>query len=155
MGCARLPCAAGPVKVERMRQESGTLTIQTSGRALIDVTGEVAAWFTETGIAQGVLTLMVRHTSASLTIQENAAREVRSDILLWLDRLAPEGAQYDHDSEGADDMPAHLKAMLTGVTLSIPVLDGGMRLGTWQGIYLCEHRVRPHRREIALHLIGK
>ena len=137
-----------------MRQASTTLVIDTPGRGLIDATAQIAQWIATRQIAEGLLTLMVRHTSASLTIQENAAREVRADILAWLDRLAPEGQHYDHDSEGPDDMPAHLKAMLTGVTLSIPVLDGQMRLGTWQGIYLCEHRRRPHRREIAVHLFG-
>lgn len=137
-----------------MRQASTTLTIPTSGRALIEITGEVAGWVAGTGLREGLLTLLCRHTSASLLIQENAAREVRADLLAWFDRLAPEGDHYRHDDEGPDDMPAHLRATLTGVNLQIPVLEGRMRLGTWQGLYLAEHRRMPHRREIAMHLIG-
>ena len=102
-----------------------------------------------------MLTVFCRHTSASLLIQENAAREVRSDILDWLDRVAPEDGGWAHDDEGPDDMPAHLKAILTGVSLSIPVVNGHLALGTWQGIYLAEHRARPHRRQVVLHLIGE
>ena len=109
----------------------------------------------ETAIADGLLTLLCRHTSASLLIQENAARAVRADLAAWLDRLAPEADHYAHDDEGPDDMPAHLRAVLTGVTLSIPVANSRMRLGTWQGVYLAEHRRAPHRREIAVHLIGE
>jgi secondary thiamine-phosphate synthase enzyme len=115
----------------------------------------MAEWLAQTGIEEGLLTLLCRHTSASLLIQENAAREVRVDIAAWLDRLAPEGAHYAHDDEGPDDMPAHLKATLTGVNLQIPVIDGRMALGIWQGIYLAEHRRRPHCREIAVHLMGE
>lgn len=118
------------------------------------MTAAIAEWLRETGIEEGLLTLLCRHTSASLLIQENAAREVRSDLVGWLDRIAPEGPHYAHDDEGPDDMPAHLKAVLTGVNLSIPVIGGRMALGTWQGIYLAEHRRAPHRRQIALHLMG-
>jgi len=105
-------------------------------------------------MAEGLLTLLCRHTSASLTIQENAAPAVQRDLLAWLARIAPEDGRYLHDDEGPDDMPAHIRAMLTGVTLSIPVIGGRLALGTWQGLYLVEHRRAPHRREIALHLLG-
>lgn len=138
-----------------MRQCSNVITVATTGPGLVEITRQVTEWIEQTGIDEGVLTLLCRHTSASLTIQENAAPAVRGDIVRWLSRLAPEDAGYAHDDEGPDDMPAHLKAMLTGVTLSIPVNDGRMMLGTWQGIYLVEHRRRGHRREIAAHLIGE
>lgn len=138
-----------------MRQWSTVLAFDTPGRGFTEITHEVAAWLDETGLDEGLLTLLCRHTSASLLIQENAARAVRQDLARWLDRLAPESADYAHDDEGPDDMPAHLRATLTGVTLSIPVMGGAMRLGTWQGIYLAEHRRAPHRREVALHVIGE
>ena len=137
-----------------MRQLSTTLTIATPGRGLTDITPDVVAWVAASGIGEGLLTLLARHTSASLLIQENAAREVPGDLARWFDRLAPEGDHYAHDDEGPDDMPAHLRSVLTGVTLSLPVLQGRPRLGTWQGIWLAEHRRAPHCREIALHLIG-
>jgi secondary thiamine-phosphate synthase enzyme len=135
-----------------MRQATTILEFRTGGRGF---TGEVARWIAGTGIAEGLATLLCRHTSASLLIQENAAREVRTDLLAWFDRLAPENAGYVHDDEGPDDMPAHLKAALTGVNLAIPVQHGRMLLGTWQGIWLAEHRRAPHRREIAVHLLGE
>jgi secondary thiamine-phosphate synthase enzyme len=138
-----------------MRQASTILTIATPGRGFTEITREVAGWLGESGIAEGVLTLLCRHTSASLLIQENAARAVRTDLAAWFERLAPEGGTYAHDDEGPDDMPAHLRATLTGVNLSIPVTGGRMLLGTWQGIYLAEHRRAPHRREVALHVIGE
>ena len=138
-----------------MRQVSTTLTFDTQGRGFTDITRAIAEWVGQSGIGEGLLTLLCRHTSASLLIQENAAREVRQDLAAWLDRLAPEGAHYAHDDEGPDDMPAHLKATLTGVNLSIPIIGDRMALGTWQGIYLAEHRRMPHRREIAAHLIGQ
>lgn len=137
-----------------MRQAGTTLGFDTPGRAMVEITDDIASWLVATGIEAGLLTVFCRHTSASLVIQENAARAVRSDFLAWLDQIAPEGPQYDHDSEGPDDMPAHLKAALTGVSLSIPVRNGAMMLGTWQGVFLVEHRIRPHRREIALHCSG-
>jgi secondary thiamine-phosphate synthase enzyme len=137
-----------------MRQASTTLRFDTLGRGLTDVTAAVGDWLAGTRMDEGLLTLLCRHTSASLLIQENAARAVRSDLLAWFDRLAPEGDHYRHDDEGPDDMPAHLRATLTGVNLQIPVAGGRMRLGTWQGIYLAEHRRMPHRREIAVHLMG-
>jgi len=138
-----------------MLQHQTTLTIQTPGPGLIEITGEIAQWIASTGIASGLLTAHCMHTSASLLINENAAPAVGRDLLAWLDRIAPESDAYEHDSEGPDDMPAHLKAALTGVGLSIPVAQGRMLLGTWQGIFLAEHRARPHRRSIALHLLAE
>ena len=137
-----------------MQQGSTILAFDTPGRGFTEITREVADWLAGTGISEGVLSLLCRHTSASLLIQEIAARAVRHDLGQWLERLAPEGGDYAHDDEGPDDMPAHLRATLTGVTLSIPVMRGRMTLGTWQGIYLAEHRRAPHRREVALHVIG-
>lgn len=137
-----------------MRQAVGTLTIDTRRKGLVEITSAVLAWVDEQEIGDGLLTLFCRHTSASLVIQENAAPAVRRDMEAYFDRLAPESSVYDHDDEGPDDMPAHLKAALTGVQLSIPVMNGAPMLGTWQGIYLFEHRIHPHRRSIALHLIG-
>jgi secondary thiamine-phosphate synthase enzyme len=138
-----------------MRQASTILSLETPGRGFTEITREVGRWIDGTGIAEGMLTLLCRHTSASLLIQENAAPAVRTDLARWLDRLAPEDGGYLHDDEGPDDMPAHLRATLTGVNLSIPVQRGRMLLGTWQGVYLVEHRRAPHRREVALHLIGE
>ena len=137
-----------------MEQATTELEIETAGPSLVEFTREVADWLSDQRIATGLLTLFCRHTSASLVIQENAAREVRSDMLAYFDRLAPEGPHYKHDSEGPDDMPAHLRAALTQTHLAIPVVGGAMALGTWQGIYLFEHRRAPHRRRIALHLVG-
>ncbi|HUD29101.1 MAG TPA: secondary thiamine-phosphate synthase enzyme YjbQ [Novosphingobium sp.] len=138
-----------------MRQASTILSFDTPGRGFTDITVAMAGWLTKSGISEGLLTLLCRHTSASLLIQENAAPEVRTDLAEWLDRIAPESSGYAHDDEGPDDMPAHLRATLTGVNLQIPVIDGRMALGTWQGIYLAEHRRMPHRRQIAVHLIGQ
>ncbi|MED5547347.1 secondary thiamine-phosphate synthase enzyme YjbQ [Novosphingobium decolorationis] len=137
-----------------MKQASDILTFATAGCGLVEITREVADWARGAQVEQGLLTLLCRHTSASLLIQENAAPEVRPDIVDWLDRLAPEGPHYRHDDEGPDDMPAHLRAILTGVNLQIPIIDGRLALGTWQGIYLAEHRRRPHHRQVAVHLIG-
>jgi secondary thiamine-phosphate synthase enzyme len=138
-----------------MNQASTQLTFQTPGPGLTEITDEVAQWIAQTGITTGLLTLLCRHTSASLLITENASPAVWRDMRRWLEQLAPEGDRYEHDDEGPDDMPAHLKAALTGVTLSIPVAGGRMALGTWQGIFLAEHRAHPHRRTIAAHLIGE
>ncbi len=137
-----------------LRQASGRLTVSTPGRALVEITREVARWVDDQGMDEGLLTLFCRHTSASLLIQENAAPAVKTDLLDWLARIAPEDASYAHDDEGPDDMPAHIRAMLTGVQLCVPIMAGRMALGTWQGIYLAEHRRAPHRREVILHLIG-
>ena len=137
-----------------MKQAATTLTIRTPGRGFTELTAELARFAAQSGIGEGLLSLLCRHTSASLLITENAARAVRGDLAEWLERLAPEGADYAHDDEGPDDMPAHLRAALTGVTLAIPVAGGRMRLGTWQGVFLAEHRSAPHVREVAVHLIG-
>jgi secondary thiamine-phosphate synthase enzyme len=149
------PCTGHePPSPPALRQASTTLSLQTPGPGLHEFTHEAAPWVAAQGMDSGLLTVFCRHTSASLCIQENAAREVRGDVLRWLDRLAPENAGYAHDDEGPDDMPAHLKSILTGVSLSIPVIGGRLALGTWQGLYLCEHRRRPHRRQVVLHLLG-
>ena len=132
-----------------------TLTVRTQRRGLLDITREVRGWVAVQGVATGLLTLFCRHTSASLLIQENAAREVRSDLETFFETIAPEDpGRYAHDDEGPDDMPSHLRTALTGVHLCIPVVDGELALGTWQGIYLFEHRQRPHERLIVLQLLG-
>ncbi|MCD0417188.1 secondary thiamine-phosphate synthase enzyme YjbQ [Rubrivivax sp. JA1024] len=133
---------------------SSSLTVQTGGAGFTDISREVAAFVTEAQARDGSVTVFVRHTSASLTIQENADPTVLADLATVLNRLAPENAGWRHDTEGADDMPAHVKTMLTSVSLQIPVLQGRLALGTWQGIYLIEHRARPHRREVVLQFIG-
>lgn len=136
------------------RQALGRLVVQTRGPGFTDITRAVAAWLVSIGLSEGLLTIHCRHTSASLTIQENADPDVRTDLLAAFDRLAPREAGYVHDAEGPDDMPAHIRAMLTGVSLSVPITGGRLALGTWQGLYLIEHRDRPHRRELILHAIG-
>lgn len=138
-----------------MRQARNVLAQSTRGKGLVEITAPILAWVIEQGIATGLLTLFCRHTSASLLIQENADATVRADLLRAFERLAPETGSYEHDVEGPDDMPAHIRAALTQTSLSIPVDRGRPVLGTWQGIYLFEHRARPHRREVALHLIGE
>jgi secondary thiamine-phosphate synthase enzyme len=130
------------------------LRIETPGPAVIEFTREAAGFLQQAQTGNGVLTAFVRHTSASLTIQENADPDVRRDLITALQRLAPEDAGWVHDMEGRDDMPAHIKAMLTGVSLSVPVEEGRMLLGTWQGLYLIEHRRAPHSRAITLQFIG-
>ena len=136
------------------RQEFHELTIPTRGRGLYNIALEIEKWIAAKKFRDGLLTAFVRHTSASLLIQENADPDVQSDLIAALDRLAPEDAPWIHDVEGPDDMPAHVKAMLNGVSLHVPVTGGKLALGTWQGIYLIEHRRRPHSREIALQFIG-
>ncbi|OWK29047.1 secondary thiamine-phosphate synthase enzyme YjbQ [Sphingomonas mucosissima] len=138
-----------------MRQQSTELSIRTPGQGLHEFTREVVAWVTDTGIAEGLLTLFIRHTSASLLIQENAAPAARRDLERWIARIAPESRDYEHDDEGPDDMPAHLRSAVTATSLTIPVRDGRPALGTWQGIYIFEHRRSAHRRQVALHLIGE
>jgi secondary thiamine-phosphate synthase enzyme len=133
---------------------TATLAIETRGQGFTEFTREAARFLAEAGAAQGVLYLFLRHTSASLVIQENADPDVRTDLVTALDRLAPADAGWVHDVEGPDDMPAHVKAMVTGVSLHVPVIDGRLALGTWQGIYLAEHRAQPHRREVVLQFIG-
>lgn len=137
-----------------MRQATGFLTIDTRRQGLLDISDVVRRWVADQEMRDGLLTIFCRHTSASLLIQENAAPEVRTDLEAYFARLAPESADYLHDDEGPDDMPAHLRTALTQVQLSIPVIAGEMALGTWQGIYLFEHRRRAHRRSLALHIAG-
>jgi secondary thiamine-phosphate synthase enzyme len=138
-----------------MQQQSGSLIIQTPGQGLHECTLQIVDWVKQTGITEGLLTLFIRHTSASLLIQENAAPAARRDVERYFAHVAPESQDYEHDDEGSDDMPAHLRSALTATSLSIPVAEGRAVLGTWQGIYLFEHRCAPHRRQIALHLIGE
>lgn len=139
-----------------MRQWQTEWTVPTPGRGLVELTDRVAGWVRESGAAQGLLTLFIRHTSASLLIQENADPQVRVDLQRFLDRLVPDGdALFRHVSEGPDDMPAHVRCALTQTQLSVPLLDGRLALGTWQGIYLFEHRRAPHERQVVLHLLGE
>jgi secondary thiamine-phosphate synthase enzyme len=139
-----------------MRQELGEFVVRTSGRGLYEITDEVVAWVREHGIGRGLLSLHVRHTSASLVIQENADPEVRRDFERFFSRLVPSGDPlFRHTAEGPDDMPAHVRSALTSTTLSIPVDGGAPALGTWQGIYVYEHRDAPHRRRVAAHLFGE
>ncbi|AGU49802.1 putative secondary thiamine-phosphate synthase [Variovorax paradoxus B4] len=138
-----------------LKQTTTTLDFDTDGRGLLEITRAVAQWVERTGYRTGLLTLFIRHTSASLLVQENADPEVQADLDRFLARLVPDGDPlFRHLDEGPDDMPAHVRSALTAVQLSIPVTNGRMALGTWQGIYLWEHRSRPHRRQVALHLIG-
>jgi secondary thiamine-phosphate synthase enzyme len=130
------------------------LTAQTSGRGFVDLSDEIAKFVRDAGATEGAVALFIRHTSASLTIQENADPTVLQDLITALDGLAPENAGWRHDTEGPDDMPAHIKTMLTATSLHIPVVKGELALGTWQAIYLIEHRARPHRREIVLQFAG-
>ena len=139
-----------------MRQSHGSLTLRTDGQGFYDVTDRVRSWASEQGLSDGLLTLYLRHTSASLLIQENADPDVQRDLQSFFAGLVPEDpALYRHDAEGPDDMPAHIKAALTQSQLAIPVADGHLLLGTWQGIFLFEHRSQPHRREAVLHLVGE
>ncbi|MEO5775174.1 MAG: secondary thiamine-phosphate synthase enzyme YjbQ [Sphingomicrobium sp.] len=139
-----------------IRQKTSVLSVRAARQGLHEITREIAAWVAESGIADGLLTLFCRHSSASLLIQENAAPAARRDLEAYFARIAPESATaYTHDDEGPDDMPAHLRTALTQTHLSIPVQRSRMLLGTWQGIYLFEHRREPHERSIALHLIGE
>ncbi len=138
-----------------MRQSQTTLDVTTPGRGLKEITRPVARWVADTGIATGLLTIFIRHTSASLLIQENADPEVQRDLERFFARLAPDGDPlFEHRSEGPDDMPAHVRCALTATQISVPVADGRLALGTWQGIYVYEHRRRQHTREVVLHLIG-
>lgn len=136
------------------RQALGRLVIETQGPGFTELTAEIARFVAESGIRDGLLMVFCRHTSASLTIQENADPDVQRDLMTALDRLAPRNAGYVHDAEGPDDMPSHIRTMLTGASAAVPVIAGKLALGTWQGLYLVEHRDRPHRREIVLHVVG-
>jgi secondary thiamine-phosphate synthase enzyme len=138
-----------------LRQSSTILPSRAPGRGLHEITERVRAFVADSGIREGLLTLFCRHTSASLLIQENAAPAARRDLETYFARLAPEDGCYEHDDEGPDDMPAHLRSALTATQLSIPVRGGELVLGTWQGIFLFEHRRRAPEREIALHLVGE
>jgi secondary thiamine-phosphate synthase enzyme len=138
-----------------LSQALGRLAVDTHGRGRIDLTRSLDRWLASVGAVDGLLTVLARHTSASLTIQENASPEVVPDLLDALDRLAPRSHPWRHDLEGDDDMPAHVKSTLTGVTLSLPVVDGRMDLGTWQAVWLVEHRDAPHQRTLSLHFLGR
>jgi secondary thiamine-phosphate synthase enzyme len=138
-----------------VQQEHREFGVRTQGKGLYELTDEIAGWVRQSTIREGLLTLHVRHTSASLLIQENADPQVQADLESYMSRLVPDGDPiFRHTSEGPDDMPAHVRSALTSTTLSIPVVDGGPALGTWQGIYLYEHRVASHHRRIAAHLLG-
>ena len=130
------------------------LTFETPGVGFFEFTRDAIRFLAEAGAKDGVLLVLLRHTSASLVIQENADPDVQRDLLTALDRLAPADAGWVHDTEGPDDMPAHIKAMVNGVSLHVPVADGALMLGTWQGLYLAEHRTQPHRRELVLQFVG-
>lgn len=139
-----------------MRQAQHSLMIQTRGKGLVEFTRQAADWVRAQGIATGLLTVFCRHTSASLLIQENADPDVVTDLESFFERIVPEDRTlYVHQTEGLDDMPAHIRSALTQVHLSIPVSAGRMVLGTWQGLYLFEHRSHPHRRDVVLHLVGE
>ena len=133
---------------------TATLAVDTPGEGFVEITREVARFVTEVRAADGTLFLFIRHTSASLAIQENADPDVRTDLVTALRRLAPEDGPWVHDTEGPDDMPAHVKSLLTGISLHVPVIGGALALGTWQGIYVAEHRARAHRREVVMQFIG-
>ncbi|MGE5546898.1 MAG: secondary thiamine-phosphate synthase enzyme YjbQ [Solirubrobacterales bacterium] len=138
-----------------MPQAHTVVTVATRGQGLVDVTAEVSAFVRASGIRTGLLTVFIQHTSASLTVQENADPDVLADLNAFFRRIVQEDpALYRHTMEGPDDMPAHIRAALTQTSLSIPVLDGRMALGTWQGLYVFEHRTRPHQRRVVLHLSG-
>jgi secondary thiamine-phosphate synthase enzyme len=146
---------APPAATDKALGVIGTsLAIRTRGPGFTEITEAVSDWLKRIGAAEGLLTVFIAHTSASLTIQENADPDVRRDLVDCLSRLAPESHPYRHASEGPDDMPAHIKAMLTSVSLSIPVVGGRTALGTWQGVYVVEHRARDHERRVELHFIG-
>lgn len=137
-----------------MQHTLSILTFQTDGPRLYEVTDHVDEWLAGTGIHRGVLTLLCQHTSAGLLITENASAAVHRDLVRWFDAAAPEGPGYEHSAEGPDDMPAHIKAVLSGNSLTIPVADGRMMLGTWQGVFIAEYRHEPHTRSLAAHLLG-
>ena len=137
-----------------IRQAQHQIVVATSGPGFVDVTAEVRRWLRDQDASDGLLTLFIRHTSASLLIQENADPDVQTDLMSALDALAPADRRWKHSTEGPDDMPAHVKSMLTATSLSIPVRDGVPVLGTWQAIYMAEFRTAPHRREVVLHYVG-
>jgi len=142
------------VSGETLAQRHTRLEIGTRGPGFTDITGDISHWMSGVGASQGLLTAFIAHTSASLIIQENADPTVQADLLSALEKLAPRDAPYRHATEGPDDMPAHIKTMLNSVSLSIPVVGGSLALGTWQGVYVLEHRDNPHRRRVDLQFIG-
>ncbi|MEZ5841276.1 MAG: secondary thiamine-phosphate synthase enzyme YjbQ [Hyphomicrobiales bacterium] len=146
--------AFAQAQAQSLGQSLGRLEFTTRGRGFLDITAELGCFLAGRRAIDGLLTVFLRHTSASLTIQENADPDVLADLGTALDRLAPENAGWRHTMEGPDDMPAHIKAALTGVSLAIPVMDGRLELGTWQGVYLVEHRSRPHLRGVTAHFLG-
>jgi secondary thiamine-phosphate synthase enzyme len=150
-----MPVAASSIRVTAPQAvATATLAVDTPGEGFVEITREVARFVADAGAREGALFLFIRHTSASLTIQENADPDVRTDLVTALRRLAPESGPWVHDTEGPDDMPAHVKSLLTGISLHVPVIGGALALGTWQGIYVAEHRARPHRREVVLQFVG-
>lgn len=138
-----------------IKQAQHSFNIRTQGKGLYDITGQVSSWLDGQQIATGLLAIYIRHTSASLLIQENADPAVLQDLRDFFERIAPEEFAYAHNSEGPDDMPAHIRAALTQTSLSIPIANGAMILGTWQGIFVFEHRRAPHSRQVVLHVIGE
>lgn len=137
-----------------MARKTTTFAFETHGAGLYEITGEVSAWLRDAGVSDGLLTLFCQHTSAGLLITENASSAVHRDLVRWLGGAVPEGADYEHSAEGPDDMPAHIKTVLTGNSATVPVSGGRPMLGTWQGIYLAEHRRRPHTRTVVAHVAG-
>ncbi len=138
-----------------MRQATHQIFVETRGAGLLDVTDAVSSWVGSQGFVEGLLTVFIAHTSASLVIQENADPDVLADLQDFFAKLAPESQSYRHSAEGPDDMPAHIKSALTATQLSIPIVKGRLSLGTWQGIYVFEHRARPHQRKLILHMLGE
>ncbi len=155
MALSKILTRTQPSTVRATAVVTSCLTLQSRGPGFVDMTAEVASFVDEIGAREGVLTLFIRHTSASLTIQENADPSVLADLMTVLAHLAPEEANWTHKAEGPDDMPAHVKTMLTATSLQIPVLNGELMLGTWQAIYLIEHRRLPHNREVVLQFVGQ
>ena len=150
-----MPLRPGPLPYLTMRQYQTVVTVPTKGKRLHEITGEVRQVVVGSGVGVGLCTVFVRHTSASLTIQENADPSVQRDLADFMTRLVPEQGGYLHSSEGPDDMPAHIRSALTSTSEQIPVTDGRLALGTWQGLYLWEHRQRPHRRQVIIHIVGE
>ncbi len=139
-----------------MKQATHEISVKTRGRGLVNINDEIVSWVHAQGMTTGLLTVFIRHTSASLVVQENADPDVLRDLSAFLDRLVPDGdPQYRHSSEGDDDMPAHIRSALTQTQISVPLVKGRLTLGTWQDIYLFEHRTAPHRRQVVLHLTGE
>jgi secondary thiamine-phosphate synthase enzyme len=154
MASSRSLTRTQPSSVSAVGIVSSRLTVQTTGAGFIDITSEVSKFISEIGASEGATNLFIQHTSASLTVQENADPTVLQDLMTALDRFAPADGGWRHDTEGPDDMPAHVKTMLTATSLQIPVLGSELALGTWQAIYLIEHRTRPHRRDVVMQFIG-